>query len=464
MSLTVLLFKLNLEADEQIPPISLGYLAASTPRHDIRIIDGQKDSFDEKALVEYCRRNSVDVLGIQAMTKDLPASRKLLRFVKTALPDLITTVGGVQSSLMPQETLQFYGNSTDCVFAGESEIGFSRWLDALERDGSVGGDDIPGLVWRRNDGSIGLNQPEFINNLDDIPFPRWDLMPPASYPYAPHGGFLKQYPVAPIITSRGCPFSCTFCSAPVLCNRRIRFRKLDNIFAEINLLHDKYGVREIHIEDDNFSLRRSFVLAFCRRMRENGRAITWAFPNGIRLDTLDDEVLKAMRDAGAYLLNFGIESGDDETLIRIKKKLTTAQIREKVALARKYGFLTGGFFIIGFPWETEAHVKRTFRFARSLDLDHAAFSYYQPFPGTELSRELQERGEFAIDLESFPTSLHDITYVPKGITRQRLHRLRQFGLASYYFRPTTALGILRRVRSFEHLGYIVKRGIRWLAK
>lgn len=462
MGLRVLLYKLNSIADECIPPISLGYLAACSANHDVEILDGQRLELKDVDVVKYCLSHNIEVFGLSAMTKDLPSSRELLRKLKTSIPDLITVVGGTQPWLMPTETLSFYGDVVDCVFGGESELSLPAFLNCIQEGGNIEEAIIPGTVYRKKDGAEVSNSPCRIENLDSIPFPRWDLMPPRAYPHAPHGGFFRQFPIAPMITSRGCPYSCTFCSSPVMYGRRIRFRGLDTIFEEIELLYTKFGVREIHFEDDNFSLRRNFVLEFCDRMLSTGHAITWGFPNGIRLDTLDDEVLSAMKKAGAYALNFGIESGDDETLKLIKKKIDTKEIAARIRMVKNYGFSTGGFFIIGFPWETAENILRTFEFARKLDLDRVGFSYFQPFPGTDLTKWLIEREEFKMDLESFHTSLHDITFVPEGMTKAQLQNLRRIGLAKYYSNPKRIYKILSGVKTPQHLAAILKRGMRWL--
>jgi radical SAM superfamily enzyme YgiQ (UPF0313 family) len=462
MVLNVVLLKLNTRADEIIPPLSLGYLAASAPRHAVSILDAQKEALDDGGIVRRLREARADVLGVQVWTKDLPQARGLLARVRRDLPGVVTVVGGVQPSVMPLETYAFFGQELDFLFAGEAEAGFPLWLDAV----AAGVEDfghVPGLVWRR-DGQAQSNPASALADLDSLAPPRWDLMPPDSYPPAPHGAFFNQFPVAPMITSRGCPFSCTFCSAPMLSGRSIRFRSLDNVFEEVELLSGRFGVRELHIEDDNFSLHKDYVLGFCERMRRLGRSLSWAFPNGVRLDTLDAEMLAAMSRAGCYALNFGIESGDDETLRRIKKKLTTAQIRERLALVRKFDFQVGGFFIIGFPWETEGHIENTIEFARSLDLDLAGFSFFQPFPGTELARELAAAGEFDMDLASFNTSLHTISYVPRAMTRQTLFDLRHKAMRRFYLRPRTALTILRRAKNPRHWYFIARRGWRWLTQ
>lgn len=459
----LILYKLNTIADEIIPPISLGYLAASAPGHDIMILDGLKEKLTNLGVIKRLKDYQAKIFAIQIFTKDLIASRRLLGEVKESIPGIITVVGGVQPSLMPVETMNFYGNAADYLFCGESERGFPVFLDAVQKGDGWDRSEIPGLVWRETEDKVKVNPGKVIYELDNIVFPRWDLMPPDSYPYAPHGAFIKQYPTAPLITSRGCPFSCNFCSAPSLSNRQIRFRSLDNVFAEIKILHEKFGVKELHIEDDVFSIKKDYVLEFCDRLKATGYNMTWALPNGVRLDSLDEEMLAKMHDTGCHSLNFGIESGDDETLKRVTKKMTTGEIRQKIMMVKKFKFSVGGFFIIGFPWETEGHIVNTIEFAKSLDIDHAGFSYFQPFPGTELTKELALTGEYIINLDHFDASLHTITYLPKGLTENQLRKLRRKALAGFYFRTGIFRKLIKRVASMGHLFYILKRGVRWLS-
>ena len=131
-----------------------------------------------------------------------------------------------------------------------------------------------------------VNQQIFVENLDELGMPSWDFIRPDTYPLSPHGGFFKNYPIAPIIISRGCPFSCTYCAGHLVSGKKIRFRSTDNVIEEIKILYHQYGIREIHIEDDNFTFIRNLVMEFCRKLKENNLNISWTCPNGVRLDTL----------------------------------------------------------------------------------------------------------------------------------------------------------------------------------
>ena len=450
-------------ADEIIPPLHFGYLAGSiSSNHEIRIFDQLRDKYSDKYLQKIVIREQPDVIGFSGYTKDMSSIKSMSQNLKKSIPDSKIILGGVQMTLMPKYTFEFFDDTIDFGFVGESEIAFSKFIDVLDtgiEDRRL--DELKNLVWKKN-GEILVNERENPNDLDEIPFPRWDLMDPRNYPKAPHGAFYKQFPPAPIITSRGCTYSCTFCAAPVLSGRKIRFRSMDNITEEIRLLHHTYGIKEIHIEDDNFSVSRRRVIEFSERMLKENLGLTWALPNGLRLDSLDIHILKLMKKAGCYALNVGIESGNDRVLKRVNKKITREKIKKQISTVNEAGLRIGGFFIIGFPWETSDEIEDTINFARKLDLDRIGISYFQPYPGSKEYEMLSDSGEYRLNLSSNNLALHTISDVSKNLSQKKLKQLRFIGFIKFYFRPTIFIRFFREVKSLEHFEFVIKRGIRWL--
>ena len=463
----VALVKVFSVADEVVPPFGLGYLAESVRRrgHDALVIDALRDGLGEKALVSRLAAWSPDFVGVLLFTKDLRIVRSLLSAVRAALPGVKTCVGGPHPSAVPAETMRFFGDALDFAFAGEAETGLPSLLDALEKDcGKRGGgaalDPVPGLAWRDVAG-VKANPRIFEEDLDSLEV-AWDLIPPASYPRAPHGAYYRRFPVAPIVTSRGCPYQCTFCAAECVSGRKVRRRSVENVVSEIELLRDRYGVREIHVEDDNFTGKKEYVLAFCEALRTRAPGISWTCPNGVRVDTLDREMLAAMKTSGLYFLSVGVESGSDRILKAMKKSLTVARIEEKVRLVREAGIEVSGFFMLGFPGETPEEMEETIRFALRLPLSRASFANFQPFPGCEEFARLRERGEFRLDWDSFEPTLQSTTYAPAGTSAEALRTLRKRALWRFYGRPGIAWRMLRGIRSLDHAGWVLRRGLRWL--
>lgn len=455
----VLLVKPHTAADEIIPPIALGYLAqAIRPDHEPVVLDCLKEQCGIERIRELAPQ--FDVIGITVFTKDLALCRDYLAAAKSANPRIVTVCGGPHPSAVPDETARYYAGACDYAFIGESEQSFPMLLSHLEA-GNPPLQEIPGLCWME-DGAPRSTPCIVRQDLDSFDV-AWDLMPPASYPEAPHGAFYKQYPIAPIITSRGCPFHCTFCGGFVVSGRKIRQRSVGHVLDEIALLHDTYGVREIHIEDDNFTFRKDYVLEFCARLRERFPGITWTCPNGVRIDTLDEEMLAAMKASGCYALSLGIESGNNDTLKAMKKSLTVEKTLEKIAMIARSGIMLNAFFILGYPGETPAHIERTIEFACSLPLKRASFANFQPLPGTEAFDDLVKAGELTFDSwEQFRPSLQSTVWCPRGFTTDQLAWYRRKALLSFYLRPRIVWEFVKGINSWHHFLYILKRAVRWL--
>lgn len=238
-------------------------------------------------------------------------------------------------------------------------------------------------------------------------------MDPRRYRKAPHGGLIKRFPVAPVVSTRGCPFECSFCASPTLWEKRIRFRSPEKIVEEIELLVGRFGVREIHFEDDNLTLRRSHVEKICGLILEKGLDISWAAPNGVRADSLDRDLLELMKKSGCYFLSFGLESGNQSILDRAAKDVSLDTMERVIRETREAGIMTQGFFSFGLPGETEATINETIEFAKSSGLDRAQCLLLDILPGSRLWEEL--KGEYEIDFGR--KSYQEVTWCPLGLDR-----------------------------------------------
>jgi radical SAM superfamily enzyme YgiQ (UPF0313 family) len=180
------------------------------------------------------------------------------------------------------------------------------------------------------------------------------------------------------------------------------------------------------------------------------------------MDTLDREMLRAMKESGLYFLSVGVESGSDRILERIKKNLTVERMEEKIRLIREAGIGISGFFMLGFPGETKEEMEETIRFAARLPLDRASFANFQPFPGCEEFDRLRRSGELTVDWDLFAPTLQSTTYAPSGVDVRTLRRLRKRALWTFYARPAIVWKMLGEVRSPGHVLHVLRRGLRWL--
>lgn len=472
--MNILLIRPNSEADELIPPFGLGYLASAARGggHDVEILDGLKEDLNLESLEKILKNKKYDAVGIQVFTCHIETVKKYIQVIKKVLPDAYIIVGGPHPSASPKDIFDYF---TDIHFAfwGEAEIGLKELLDFLKKfkplntklsDYSLHLQIIRGLIWK-NGRETRVNEKGYIEDLDKINFPAWDLMKPNEYPLAPHGAFFKNYPIAPIIITRGCPYSCTYCAGHLISGKKLRKRGIENVIQEIKILTDNYGIKEIHIEDDNFTFYPDLVKEFCEALKKNNIVISWTCPNGVRLDTLSKEILELMKSSGLYALSVGIESGSEKTLKEMKKSLTKEKIKEKLTLIKESGLKSIGFFIIGYPTETKKDILETIDFSRELPLDRATFSIFKPFPGTEITNSIIEKGE--IDLKKHDFSkfmLNEAVYSPKGISIKELKNLRRKALLSFYLRPKILFRMARDIKNLTHFKIVMRRIFRWIFK
>ncbi len=424
------------------PPLGLGYVSSYLKSRgwQTKIVDGLNLGLDNDELVR--RVSDCDIVGITCLSafylEVADLSRKLKKNNK------IVVLGGVHPSILPEQSLK--DSQADYVVVGEGEITFDELLVSLEKGEKP---ELPGIYYL---GQKNFRPRELLPELDALPFPDWEGMDPRNYQKAPHGALIKNFPVAPVVTTRGCPYACKFCASPSFWGQRLRARSPKKVVEEIEYLVRDFGVREIHFEDDNLTLRREHVRAICNLILEKNIKISWATPNGIRADQVDAEILALMKKAGCYYVVFGIESGNQVILENINKKETLSDIEKAVKLAHGLGMLTQGFFIFGLPGETEATIKNSIEFAKKIPLDRAQFLILDLLPGSALWQEHKE--EYAPDYRK--ESYHEPTWVPSSVSAEILKKWQPIAFRSFFFRPGPLFSLVRFFR-FSQLRHIFNR-------
>ena len=440
-----------------VPPLGLGYLVSALRKSNlssVEILDSGRGLVNYDKFSEYLRQKKPKVLGIQCYSFDVCIVNRMLKIAKDINPGIVTIIGGPHPTAVPESVFSDF-NNLDFAIRGEGEISFPLFMMYILSNDRKSLVNVPGLIYRSGDRTV-VNEQSTIKDLDFWDIPSWDSMDPRRYSEQVQGAFYKGLPVAPIITSRGCPYECTFCSNKILMGRVLRFRDIEKVVSEIQLLSTTYGVKEIQILDDNFSMNKKRVLRFCEEIKKRRIEIHIAFPNGLRLDSLDKEILLALKDIGAYLITVGIESGSQRVLDHMKKALKLDMIKEKVKLIKNIGLKVNAFFIVGYPAETKEDIEKTIRFARTLPLDIAHFSCFLPLPGTEITQELLKSGKLKrINYEELFYS--KVPYSPEGITKKELKALQRKAFLCFFLRPRIFISLILRLRSFNHLKSILKR-------
>lgn len=448
--------------NEVQPPLGLGYLASSVENlAETEIIDSIKDKLNILEVLKRLQGKKFDIIGLQCYTVDFNTVKTLVNFIRKFHQNSIIVLGGPHPTLAPEDTLN--NIAADYLFLGDSEISFSLFVNLLKQNklNRLALKKIPGFAYRDKD-KIRVNKIKFPENLDDYN-PSWHLYDLRSFPVAPHGSFCKQYPVAPLIVTRGCPFNCAYCGAPKISGRKIRSHSVGFVIRQIEILVKKYGIREIHIEDDNFTMNREFVREFCKELIRKNLGITWFCPNGIRIDTLDENLVKLMKKSGLYIVSIGIESGSDRIRKLMRKNLDTKTIESRVKMIKKCGIDIIGLFIVGYPGETADDINKTIDFACKLPLLRATFSAFKPFPGTDIYCELIKKGAIKkIDYSKF--TLDKVVWSPKGISMQKLKALRRKAFIKFYLRPKILFRMIGDIKTIENFKFILVRVYRWLLK
>jgi len=457
--MNVLLVKPYNVGDHIQPSIGLGYLAtAIRDNYDVVILDCIKEKIKPEDFEDYLRDKDFDVIGFQCYTFDLLHIKGMVRTAKAK--GAVTVLGGPHPSVLPVETMKSFGDILDYCFCGEAEVGFKMFLDKVSGKSTMNWSEISGLVWR-NGKDIITNNRMNVDDLDFLKMPAWDLIKPQEYPEAQHGAFFRNFPIAPISITRGCPYSCTFCSANLISSKKIRKRSVRGVLDEMEYLYNSFGIREFHVIDDNFTQDKGFAKNLLIELKKRNLKISWAVPNGVRMETLDDELLRLMKETGLYLISLGIESGSDRVLRLMQKGTNTAFIRKTVSLIRKAGIEIAGFFILGFPGETIDEIKQTIEFSLELDLIRANYFTYLPFPGTKSYEEIREKeGLDKIDWERY--FFMSASYCPQGIDRGTLKTLHRQAFARFFLRPRIFLKNVSQIKSPRHFKFLFMRFFRWI--
>ena len=457
----ILVRPFNKFAFSYVPALGLGYLSSMLKvkgNHEVLLYDAARDRISSIGLFKtYLSEHDPHVVGIQLCSTDLLTAREYLRLAKRYNPEIITVLGGPHPSACPDETMNYFGTELlDFIIAGEGELGFLALVNSLEQGGRSW-EAIPGLAWRDEYGAISKNANAVVEDLDTIPYPDWELLDPAKNPYVPLGGFSKNFPMAPILVSRGCPLQCTFCAAKSIYGKGFRFRDIDQVIGEVKYLQERFGVKEIMILDDNIAYRKDLFLELCEKIRPLN--IDWNCLNGIRLDFVDEELVKAMKEARCYAVSVGIESGSQKILNDMNKKLTIEFVSERINMLAKYKIRITGLFIIGYPTETREDILKTIRFAKRLKIDRAAFVNFLPLPGSAIFDELKKEGRLR-DLDLGNLSYYKVTrsFSPY-LSTEELDALLKMAIRSFYLRPSIIFKALCSVGSVSDVFYLAKKFI-----
>jgi radical SAM superfamily enzyme YgiQ (UPF0313 family) len=431
------------------PPLGIGYLlkALKTVDHITSFfVDCHLHKIDDASLIKRIQKLDPVLIGIQVFSIDYVRFRKILPTLKQALPNTTIVAGGPHVTALPELTLES-NPALDFIVRGEGEIALPMLVrKLLDRHSELSLSDIPNLVYRDN-GRCIRNRAIWVD-VKEFGAPEWQLLEPQHYPPIQHGTFHKSTRVVPILTSRGCPYPCTFCAGSLVTGRTIRRRDVEDVVDEIEFLQKRYGFEEIIIEDENFTFTKEHVIAFANEINRRAIQCFFSFPNGLRLDRIDEDIVQKLQSIGTYMVALGIESIANNTMKRMKKRWSREQIKNTVNLLKKYKFIVQANFILGFRDDTVKDIQESIDFALELNVDQVYFGNYIPLPGTADFNLLIEKGELRlndIDWSQYNAYYGQLPYHPKDISERELDRAIKKATIRFYLRPRILVGFLKRL-------------------
>ena len=444
------------EATEE-PPLNIAYLASAAEKdgHRTEVLDANLLNYGPDKTADVIRRKKPDLLCLSLYAFNFRTGLEIAERTKKLLPGIITIAGGAHPSALMEKTLD-KTDAIDAVAVGEGEMTLLEVAKRLDK-GLEPFRDVDGVIYK-NGSDIVRNKPrEPITDLDTLAFPAYHLLPDISS----YRRRALKTPAAPILTSRGCPFNCIFCSRSVFGNR-VRYRSAENVMSEINYLVERFGVRQLDVVDDNFITHKerafSILEALCRRPYR----LAINLQSGVSAPLVDEKMLKLMKKAGVYRIAFGVESGNGEILKAIKKKQKLDDVTKAIRLAKKARIRSDTFFMVGLPGETPRSMRDTIDFAKKLDPHTANFHMAVPFPGTELYDMVKKEGKLLKDTEDGIVSGYnypDAFYEMGELKKEDVERYYKEAYRKFYFRPGKIIRTIFNIRSFAEFVWLFKTGM-----
>ncbi len=412
----------NLHTVSARPPIDLLYCAAMFKAQgcECRVRDFPVEGGGWEAYRQELRDFQPDLVMLSITSPSFAEDMKAASVAKEILPSVTVAAKGAHFHARDIEALEKYP-ALDLALRGEYEETCRDLVWVADKT------TIPGLTFRNGSHIVQNAMREFVASLDELPFPARDLIDNSRYIRPDFG-----VPQTTLVTERGCPYQCIYCLAPVFSGTKVRKRSPENVIAEIKQCVEQYGIRDFLFRSDLFTADRVWVKKLCAALSEAKLDIRWSCNS--RVDKIKEDLLVTMREAGCWLIAFGVESGSPELLQKMKKAADMDEARNAMAVCRKVGMKSSIYILIGLPWETEETFEAGVDFAKQLDPDYIEFFYVYPFEGTELRQIVEAEGLLAHGAD--PVAAYDKPSNPGlFLSLQELEPLRRRALRSFYLRP-----------------------------
>jgi radical SAM superfamily enzyme YgiQ (UPF0313 family) len=432
-----------------LPPLGLAYIASSLEKkgYTVEILDAPALEMNVDNVINKIIEKNPAIIGVTSLTPTFHRVVILADKIKEKFQQKPIIIGGQHATIMQEKILED-NKSFDIVVYGEGEITIIELMTLLIGN-NLSKDKlskIDGIIFRNGERIIKTKLRKPIENLDEIPFPARHLLPMNRYIPLPNQ--YKRTPVVNMVMIRGCPYQCSFCSNNKVFGRKIRYPSPERAVEEIKHVIKKYGAKEISFWDDMITVNKNWLNNFCDLIIKNKLDIVWSCY--ARIDSVDQDVLRKMKQAGCWNIFYGIEAGDKKLLDNIDKGITIEQSINAVKWTKEAGIEVRGSFMLCLPGETPELGRKTIAFAIALDPDYAQFSLTTPYPGTKLYEEAKKYGKLDENFDKY--DIWEPVFLPFGYKSEKeAKKIQKEAFRRFYIRPKYVLGRIRKIKSFEDI-------------
>jgi anaerobic magnesium-protoporphyrin IX monomethyl ester cyclase len=423
-----------------MPPLGLCSIAAYLDQQGCRsaIIDCFAHPDSDARIVDYVQQQRPDWVGLTCTTNGFLDAVRIVRLVKEAAPHTRAVLGGPHVSAMKEKILAQFPE-IDCTVVGEGELPLEQLLQGAAPE------TIRGLVYRTGGAILFTGLQERGIELDTLPFPAYEKL--AGYPQVYQLPIFNypRHPNASCLSSRGCPYACSYCDRSVF-RRSFKYNSADYVYRHMKYLKERWGIRHLNFYDDQFTFHRGRVVELCNRLIAEPLGMT--FNCAVRAEHVDPELLALMKEAGCWMASLGIETGDPNLLAQHRQNADLDLLARTIRDIHQTGIRVKGLLMLGLPGETEESVKRSMRYVFSLPIDDFNLAKFTPFPGSPIYEKIHELGEFEEDYAKMDCM--NFVFVTHGMTRERLEALFLEFYRSHFSRPRVLLGYVAMLWKSPH--------------
>lgn len=448
--------KLGKKVGPKSEPLSLLYIATylNQQGHHAEVLDCEAEGVSLEELEMKVQKGNYDVIGVAMLTAMYSQSVAVCTMVKKVNPAIKVVVGGSHANLRPKETAEKEA-CIDVVTVGEAELTFMELLDVFQ--GKKALSDVKGIAFKDKEKDEVVVTPERpkVQDLDFFPIPDRSLVNMKLY--RPSVSYYRRLPAYTMITTRGCPYRCTFCATA---KTGYRMHSVPRVVEEMRILVEDFGAKEILLRDDTFTLNRKRTIELCDAIIASGlhKKTTWDCIT--RANLVDKELLLKMKEAGCWGMHFGVEGGTQKLIDTVKKDTTLEIIKNAFALCREVGIETRGYFMVGMPGSTPEDDLATIAFAKDVDPDWAQFTIATPYPGTQLFEEAEQWGKFHTDFDDWDKYLtwsgfgdDSLVWTAHGRSSDEVKAMQRRAMREFYFRPKI---LLKKATNVDNLPILKK--------